>query len=138
MGLPLWLQEHLETIGAGNPDGVNRKVRAARCAKCHAAILRGLDGDMAALVVETDAQEIGPVGEVLAIAHDRRTYDLAQFGGVWEINPRYDWSIRAGRNFPVVPEHHCGVTYPIPSETHPLLVRASPTVALAPWDDPPF
>lgn len=91
--IPPWLQAVLEAKGAANPDGISRRARAGHCRGCGRVVLRGLDDDVAAIPVATDPEPLNPLGEFLAIAIGRPTYNLA-WRGQYELDPRDSWSIR--------------------------------------------
>lgn len=110
--IPGWLQEHLRAIGADNPDGITRAARLSRCPLCTAEVLRGLDGDLAAMPAVTDTAEIDEFGEYLALIAGRTTYNLARHGGRWELNGRGFSQLRRERKAAVVPAHRCGAKIP--------------------------
>lgn len=117
--IPAWLQTHLETTGAWNADGINRGARAQLCPTCRQVTLVGLDADRAALTAATDPEPLNPLGEYLAVATGRRTYDLTWTRGTrYELNPRDAAHIQkrpaqlSGKST-VVAEHVCGQPMPL-------------------------
>jgi hypothetical protein len=115
VSLPEWLAVKL---AADNPDGVTRSARLGRCDTCRHPVLRGLDGDLAALPVVVAPVELDHFGEYLAVARGCRTYYLARRFSAsgrprWELDPRWGVHIaNPDRRYPVVPEHRCGVWLP--------------------------
>lgn len=92
--------------------GAHRRASIRVC-RCHAPILAGLDGEVAAFSVAVDPYALTPAGEVEALRQSRRTYDLDQM----RLSQRDRWTI-PGRPptpaRPVVAEHRCG--HPIPDD----------------------
>jgi hypothetical protein len=115
VSLPPWLATKL---AAENPDGVTRSARLGRCEACGHPVLRGLDGDVAALPVTAAPVELDHFGEYLALARGCRTYYLARRFSVsgrprWELDPRWTEHVaRAERRYPVIAEHRCGLHLP--------------------------
>lgn len=106
--IPTWLQAHLEKTGAANTDGVRRAIRATTCRDCGAGILTGLDADRAALPVVVDVDPVTELGEVLALAAGRVSYNLRIGNGACELDRRDRHTISAPRRYRVVVSHECG------------------------------
>ncbi len=85
---------------------MNRSPKAHRH-RCGAAVLTGLDGDLAALAVTVDAALLSAVGEVHALTLRRRTYQL--YRGALDRRDR--WNVPGhppSLDLPVHVEHRCG------------------------------
>lgn len=120
--MPAWLQQHLATIGADNPDGISRRARTTHCRKCGAHTMRGLDADQCGIPVTVDVAPIDETGEILAVLTGRNTYRLT-----WRLN-RYELDPREAHHITTVPpntitvlvEHHCNsAPLPIAKVTRP-------------------
>lgn len=133
-GLPQWLREHLAAIGRANPDGYRRAVKQRTCRDCDAVVLGGLDADRAALTVQVDPYEIDEIGIVLALTQGIEIYTLNCYAGNWQLDFSHIWSIQAGRKYPTLPAHRCGVELPPAARC---LMRVGPAQAPLP-DQPPF
>jgi hypothetical protein len=111
-----WLVSHLQQLGAWNNDGISRAARLHHCGHCGAPVLRGLDGDRAAMVATCQPQDIDHFGEYLALKLGLCTYTVrtTHIGGKAAVvlDPRYHWDIDAGMREPVVPQHRCGLAIP--------------------------
>lgn len=97
---------------------MSRSIRTSQCPHCRAHVLRGLDADWLALDTTLDPQPVDNLGEFLALATGRRTFDLrptsssGSHGRVME--ERNAWRIRNPWviPFPVHAEHRCGQPLP--------------------------
>lgn len=116
--IPTWLARHLEAIGAANPDGYGRTVRAGICRRCGSSVLRGLDNDRAALPATVDPTPISAIGEVVAILAGAATYDITLGSRRAELHRRNRWHIPR-RDNPVLADHHCGTTWPVDDQATP-------------------
>lgn len=116
-GMPTWLRDDLIVRGLIHPDGATRSAVIQRCPKCRALVLRGLDADLAALLVICDATEIDTRGELVALALGLRTYMLTRSTNSsgktgWNIDPRLPAAILAGQRTALVATHRCGIAIP--------------------------
>jgi hypothetical protein len=66
-----------------------RRPQHRTCPTCQETIITGLDAHRAALTVTLDPYPLTPTGEVWALTHHRRTYQITQN----EIEPRTRWNI---------------------------------------------
>lgn len=104
-----------KTARTSNASG--RAATPTPCPDCGRTVLRGLDGDRAALVAECDPEEIDTIGELVALALGLRTYTLtrspitAAVSG-WVVDPRYPAAIASGQRKPIVAQHRCGIAIP--------------------------
>lgn len=105
--IPTWLQAHLDSLGLWNTDGISRRARGRHCRTCRAPILTGLDDDRCGLPVTADPAPIDEVGELIALAAGRRTFDLRQRPTL-RLNHRPTWRIGKPRQHDVLAEHRCG------------------------------
>lgn len=113
--MPDHIRAHLHATGVLTPDGISRRAKTTFCASCRAVVIRGLDSHIAATVATADPAALTPLGEVLALATGRRTYDLTWTGGRYEIDHRNEWHIRGrppGTQFHVIADHKCGQPLP--------------------------
>lgn len=137
-GLPDWLVAHLSEVGQANPDGIRRAARYSRCGRCGRWVLRGLDGDVAAMPIVADPHEIDRHGEMVAILLGLRTFMLTRGksgkGSAWNLDARDEWEIAAGQRTPLVAEHRCGIA--VPPATRPWLRRDNRSTN--PDGSPPF
>lgn len=106
--------------------GNSRAAGTYACPGCRAVILRGLDADVAALTVTVDPAPLTLLGEVLALARGRTTYDLTRRGGRYELDPRNPSHIkkRPASEFHVAPEHKCG--NPLPAKPREFIPANTP------------
>ena len=87
--MPEWLLRKLDSEGHIDlAAGATRRARPARCDKCQAGVIRGLDGDMCALAADADPEPLSPEGEALAMLARIPTYRLWQIGGRFELTRR--------------------------------------------------
>lgn len=123
------LRAHLETSGHVSEHGTSRAASRRICRDCGQPVVRALDADLLAFEVTVDPTPVNPVGELLALAAGRRTYDGIHVGGRLELEPRRPAHITQHR-YPVFTDHHCGA--PLPA--------AAPTAGAAQEDtnEPPF
>lgn len=94
----------------------------ARWCQCGAPILTGLDGDLCAFDATVDWTPLDVLGELVAIAQHRRTYQVERLHGDGSpaLTRRTPRMIRGwppgtrlhSRRCDVVPEHQCGATPP--------------------------
>jgi len=117
MPLPDWLLADLMARGVIHADGATRVARLQRCDGCGRPVLRGLDADVAALLVVCDTTEIDTRGELVALALGLRTYTITRsISGSgksgWNLNPRYPEAIRRGQRHALVAAHRCGIAIP--------------------------
>lgn len=113
--MPAWLREHLHATGKLGRDAITRRAKTGFCDTCWSIVIRGLDAPIAALPVTVDPQPLSPLGEVLALAAGRRSYDLTWRGDRYELDHRDHWGIRtrpAGAINHVVADHQCGHLLP--------------------------
>lgn len=114
------------------------RARLDTCPHCHAAIIVGLDGHLAALAVRADPLPLDPHGELAARLAGRMTYDLVRTSGRQELSPRdYDLTHRP---HPVVAAHTCPGPVPATAIPAPAPERRdddAPTLFDTP-DDIPF
>lgn len=140
-GLPGWLVAHLIATGHHNADGISRAARLTRCANCGRGVLLGLNGDRAGYPAKCDPHEIDTRGELVALALGLRTYMLTRSvnsagKGIWNLDPRNPWAIRAGQRTALVAQHRCGIAIPPATESH-LPAWLDRAARPAP-DQPPF
>lgn len=109
--IPAWL--------LAKQGGILRAASLGTC-RCGQPVLQGLDADRAALTATCDIAPINEIGELVALAQGRRTYDLVGGYQRKELEYRYEWNIKKKRRYPVLAEHKCG---------HPLHEHATPTPA---------
>lgn len=106
---------------ARSGNASSRAAKPALCRACGRLVLRGLDGDRCALLVECDPHEIDTTGELLALMLNLRTYTLTRSpitsaATGWALDPRYPTAIRRGQRTALVAQHRCGIA--IPPTTH--------------------
>jgi hypothetical protein len=97
---------------------VRRYAVRGQCPSCRALILRGLDGDLAAVEVTVDLEPLGAQGEALAQLGGRQTFALARRGTHYRLTRRDHWQIGGRRGTTavqpgrtaadVLAEHRCG------------------------------
>lgn len=117
--IPRWLQDHLEATGRANTDGIGRAINTRTCPGCGQATVTGLDADVAALPARCDPHPVDQVGELIALATGRRTYDLTPTSGRLELYHRECWHIAARRRYPVLAQHACGQPLPAGDDITP-------------------
>lgn len=135
--IPAWLQRHLEQTDRWDADGIRRAASNSRCRDCRAPILTGLDADRVALVARCDPQPVSPIGEVIALATGRPTYNLSYTAGRLQIDHRDQWRIasRHRDRGHVLAEHRCHS--PLPTDTDQT-EQPTPTLAAFVTDDGPL
>lgn len=107
---------YLISLGLISGDGYNRWAIHARCPKCRATVLQGLDNAVCGLPVRAGLVCLDAVGELLALAGGRRTYELRpKAGGRIDLQRRDRWMM-ARRGYPVVADHRCGQQLPVGQE----------------------
>lgn len=111
-----WLVDRLIHTGAMTETGLTRRARPRPCASCGAWTVCGLDADMLALEARCDTTPLTALGEVLVLATGRRTAELVQTRGRFQLEQRWADHIEsrpagAGR-YDVLAEHRC--RQPIP------------------------
>lgn len=100
MNTPQWLKDHI----AENA----RRATLKTCPRCHAPVIVGLDADVAAFKATCDPTPLTPLGEYIALADGRITYDLAGGYSRKELWQRTALNIQTARRYPVLTEHRCG------------------------------
>jgi hypothetical protein len=141
---PRWLAVHLETIGQADTDGHTLRPRAGRCRRCHAPVIRALDGPVAAMPVTCDPQPLNAYGELWAIQLGRRTYSLQLEGGGLRLHPRTAGNIRRRppdkptRWYDVLAAHACYCPPLAPLTIAPATTRAAISAAFPQYTEPPF
>ena len=138
--LPEHLVAHLIATGRHNPDGISRGARLTRCPDCGRPVLTGLDDDTAAFPATCDPHEIDTRGELVALALNLHTFTLTRATNssgksTWNLDPRDQWSIRAGQRTALVAQHRCGIAIPATTESQ---LPAWLHRRTAPTDQPPF
>lgn len=106
------LRAHLITTGVITESGVSRAAKLRACTHCGHPVIRALDGDVLAFDVSCDPDPIDPLGEVLALAAGRRTYDAIPTKTRLELEPRHPAHITGPHRYPVLAEHRCGQPLP--------------------------
>jgi hypothetical protein len=131
--MPTWLRRHLEQTGRLDTDGCSRTIRAGHCPDCHTPTVRGLDSDICGMPVRCDTDVLDPVGELLAVAAGRITYDVTGPARRPQLDPRRPAHITGPRRYPVLAEHRCG--HPLPTSNQP-----DPTPPASRWtsDEVPY
>lgn len=93
------------------PAGRNRTT-TARCPRCHAPTLTGLDDEVAALAATADPTPLDRTGEARALFTGRATYTLTRSGPATVLRHRDHWTITGQpadpTGAPVLPAHACG------------------------------
>lgn len=130
-----WLRAHLEATGRANRDGISRAITASVCRTCGARVLRGLDDEILARPTTVDATEIDRLGEVLALASGRPTYEVMPEGrDRLVLVPRSQWRIAAGaQRGPIHSWHECGRPLPAAANTARPLRHRRPLPATPPF-----
>lgn len=112
--------EHLIRAGLMTADGITRRAKAINCG-CGAAILAGLDDDIAALPVRVDPKPLTPLAEALAVVVGRATATLRREARGYVLNYRDSYRIAghpAGAgHYDVLAEHVCGTAPAWPGTT---------------------
>lgn len=126
---PTAVQLAIEATGAVTPERISRAVSRHICRHCQSPTLRALDGDVLAFDVTVNPDPIDELGELLAIATGRRTYDAITTTGRMELEPRRPAHI-PNRRHPVLAEHRCHE--PLPTAR----TRRDETGGVT--DEPPF
>lgn len=106
-GMPPWLLAQIETKTGGL-----RGARWHRCKTCQELILRGLDADLCAVIVDVDPTPLTPQQELWCALQGRRTYELAQLGRKVTIWARCPYAIARPADYKIGPAHQCGMRYP--------------------------
>ena len=88
---------------------MSRACIPARCRRCRADILVGLDSHLLALTATTDPAPLSRTGELLAVCQGRRVYSLDL--NRW-LNYRDAWRLAQPARGTVVAEHRCGEHIP--------------------------
>ncbi|MFP3968615.1 hypothetical protein SMC26_40395 [Actinomadura fulvescens] len=111
---------------------VDTTVRPHRCPRCGAAILRGYDAEIAAILAVVDPLPIeDQADELAAILAGRTTYDLIGMRDK-ALNPRDEYRI-AHRRHTILAAHRC--PGPVPGDA----LDHTPPEQFAPDDaEPPF
>lgn len=115
--------------GAVTERGIGRSLAATTCRDCHTPTVRALDADICAFEVTLDPTPLDPLGETLAIATGRTTYDVVPTKTGLLIEPRSPQRITQPRRHPVLAQHRCG---------QPLPAAADDTDDRGETDEPPF
>lgn len=116
-GLPDWLIANLQALGRFNSDGIKRSAKMGTCPDCGRPILRGLDGDRAAMVAICDPYEIDLNGELIALALGLRTYSLTRTqsgsSAAWNLDVRLPTvCAQDNQRNAIVAAHRCGIAIP--------------------------
>jgi hypothetical protein len=141
---PRWLATHLEAIGQADNDGYALRPRAGRCRRCHAPVIRALDGEVAALPATCDPQPLNAYGELWARQLHRHTYALTREGDRLRLYRRDPLAIRSrppdatGRRYDVLAAHQCFVPPLQPLTTMPATTRSAITRQFPQFTEPPF
>lgn len=119
----------IEATGAVTPERVSRALSRHICRHCGLPILRGLDADLLAFDVAVDPEPVDTLGEAIAVATGRRTYDAVRSAARRELEIRRAAHIARPRRYDVLAEHRCGQRLPATAGT-----TSTPEMT----DDPPF
>lgn len=139
MTTPAWRKRQLEDAGDyGDPDRLSRRVRERTCRMCGARVIEALDADRCAWTAVADPSPIDALGEALALASDRATWDRTVGGDGHRLDVRHRWNIAgnpAGSDphADVVAEHVCN-SPPLPTTASNL----QPPTPKEHDDEPPF
>lgn len=111
--MPDHVVAHLVEIGRIDSDGISRRAHAARCRKCAALVMVGLDDDKSAMTVWVDPPPLTPIGEVEVLLAGGHTFDLTYTSRGYRIDPRMAAHIKAHPagtrdGSDVVAGHRCG------------------------------
>jgi hypothetical protein len=115
------------------PERLSTRARLEPCPKCHALVIRALDGPVAAIDVRCDPTPLDLIGELSIRLQGRATYDLIGRTDRKELAYRDEWRIKK-REWPVLPKHIC----PGPVSTKALIETRKPKPRKATNDVPPF
>lgn len=115
--------------GAVTERGISRRLAATVCRHCHVPTVCALDADVCAFEVALDPTPLDPIGEVLALAAGRTTYDVVSAKTGPQIEPRNPFRIAQSRRHQVLAEHRCG---------QPLPADPGSANAHGETDEPPF
>lgn len=114
-GLPAAVAQRIADTTGLDPR-LGRRARAGACRGCSAPVIRGLDEDMCAFLVEADPHRLTPLGELQAALTGRATFTLG--GRPPQLLHRDRNRIRG--NSPelvvVLAEHKCGA---VPLDAYP-------------------
>src|SRR5688500_19264348 len=105
-------------------DGIGRRCKLRKCGSCGDHIVRGLDGDVCAVVVSTSAGPICTKTEIAALVLGRKTYDLITILGAktfpaFELVESTPARIRRTPRYDILATHVCNSTLPtIPSRVY--------------------
>ena len=140
MTVPEWLQRHLTELGRWDADGIRRRI-SLRVHECGERVVVGLDAERGGLPVTAQPDPIDELGELLAVAGSRTTYELRGLtGGRLELERRDNFAIAGSpagsdRAPYVVGEHRCGLSLPTAAKPPETFRRR----AMAPMPiEPPF
>jgi hypothetical protein len=138
--LPAWLLRRLDENGVIDiATGATRKARPAKCRKCGACVVRGLNDDIMAWSVDCDPEPLTPEGEALARIAGIAVYELNLWAGRPQLDRRSAWRIAsapAGTDrTDILAEHQCAPALPLPRGPSRLPVPAQPQDLP---EDPPF
>jgi hypothetical protein len=89
-----------------------RVIKPRLCPRCQKLILTGPDNDIGAFTVNADPTPVDEIGEILALAAGRATFDLAGNRERRYLYRRDQWAPGLPRRYPVLPEHRCGKPLP--------------------------
>lgn len=101
---------------------MSRAAITARCSRCRADIVVGLDAHLAALLVTCDPEPLTRTGELLAVCAGRRVYHLDINHHLWH---RSAWRLPTAARGRVLAEHRCGE--PTPSTWRQQVPTKKPT-----------
>lgn len=136
--LPTHVVEHIETT-TGLPVGLTGgRVKPGTCPDCHATVLAGYDGLVAAELAIVDPIALTPQLEAACVLTARPTWRLWNTPGLFELNPRTNpaypvtTKLTPANEAVVVALHICGRQLP----GKPIQVRKQTGYDLP--DEPPF
>lgn len=116
------VRQHLIATGRITENGTSRRLQIRSCHQCRTTVLAALDADICAFDIQADPDPVGRLGELLAVADGRRSYDVIDTAGRLELEYRRAIHIGSRRRCPVVVEHRCAVVVehrcglPVPAE----------------------
>jgi hypothetical protein len=117
---------------------MTRNVTTRTCRDCGAKVLHGDDADVCGIPTTVDPRPVDNLGEFLAVASGRRTYDLrpTKTAGSHgrQLAERNATAIRQPRRLPVVAEHRCDQPLPAdpaapadrPEPVKPVIIEGAP------------